>query len=237
MKGRVEDQRKARLLRSQGYTLKEICSEVKAGKGSVSVWVRDVVVLPEYIERYQEKKSTYRNNEQLQRGAQIWSEQCKAKRDVWRKEGRVTAQKGEPKHSMACGLYWAEGAKDRNGFSFANSDPGIMSLMVEFLNDYFGINGAKLKCLVYFYENANQTVEDIEKYWGGVIGDPNLTWMKHVINPYNKNKVPEEEKKNHLNKLPYGVCHLKVTGGTHILQHIYGAIEVYSKGKTILDPT
>lgn len=44
MKGRVEDQNRARELRAEGFTVNKICAMVKASKGSVSPWIRDVII-------------------------------------------------------------------------------------------------------------------------------------------------------------------------------------------------
>jgi hypothetical protein len=45
-RGKVEEQERARELRSRAWTLQEIADELSVGKGSVSVWVRDVDFTP-----------------------------------------------------------------------------------------------------------------------------------------------------------------------------------------------
>lgn len=236
MKGRYEDQLKARELRSQGYTIKEICAAVKAAKGSVSVWVKDVQVLPEHLDRLEQTQKKYKNHKCASLGRNIWSAQCAEVRETYREQGREQALLNNVDHAMGCGLYWAEGSKDKNTFCFANSDAGMMKRMVKFLQKYFNITGDDLKVRIAFYENKDLDTQTVEDHWGKVIGLENIEWQKHLINPYNKNKVNPADRVNHVNKLAFGVCHLKVAKSTRILHHIYGAIEVYSDGQTIIDP-
>lgn len=236
MKGRYEDQLRARKLRSQGYTIKEICTAVKAAKGSVSVWVKDVQVLPEHLARLEQTQKKYKNHKAASVGRNVWSAQCAKIRETFREQGRVQASLNSADHAMGCALYWAEGSKDRNQFCFANSDAGMMRRMVAFLQKYFNVTGDDLKVRVSFYENGILDTQKVEEHWGKVIGLENIEWQKHLINPYNKNKVDPANRVNHVNKLPFGVCHLKVAKSTRIVHHIYGAIEVYSEGQTIIDP-
>lgn len=234
MKGRYEDQKKARELRSLGYTVKEICAELQAGKGSVSEWVRDVEISPESLERYKRKKEEYKNSKPLEMGIVAWSAQCAAKREVWREEGRQAAKhNNDITHALACSLYWAEGAKSGQ-FCFTNSDAGTMAVMVEFLRNQFSVTDADFVGSVAFYENGGLTAEKVEGYWSKVIGCPSIKWNKHTINPYNKNKVSPEDQKHHVNKLPFGVLRLYVKSSTRIVEHIFGAIEVYSKGYSVI---
>lgn len=236
MKGRYEDQLKARELRSQGYTIKEICAAVQAAKGSVSAWVKDVQILPQHLKRFQEKQNTYQNAKQCALGRDGWSKHCANIRKKYRNLGRDQALLNNADHAMGCALYWAEGAKDRNQFCFANSDAGMMGKMVKFLQKYFNVKGEDLKVRVAFYENGGLDVPTVEKYWGEAIGLENIEWKKHLVNPYNKNKVDPANRVNHVNRLSHGVCTLKVAKSTHIVQHIYGALEVYSDGKSKIEP-
>lgn len=236
MKGRYDDQLKARDLRSRGYTINEICEAVGASKGSVSGWVKGVEIIGQSRLRLKKKQATFKNTERLKAGVEVWSNQCAAQREVWREEGRQKARLNDRAHAMACGLYWAEGEKSRNTFCFANSDAGMMSLMADFLRANFEVSHEDLKARVYFYDNSGLTVEGVEKHWGDVIDKRGIKWQKHCVNPYNKNRVSDDQRKNHVNRLPFGVCHLRVTGATRIVQHIFGAIEVYSGGKTVIDP-
>ena len=236
MKGRYEDQLKARELRSKGYTIKEICATVQAAKGSVSAWVKDVKVLPEYLNRFQQKQNKDKNHKYASVGRKSWSAQCSEIRKKFREQGREQALLNSADHAMGCGLYWAEGSKDRNTFCFSNSDAGMIKKMVKFLQKYFNIKGEDLKVRVAFYENGVLDVPAVEKYWGEAIGLENLEWKKHLVNPYNKNKVDPANRVNHVNRLSHGVCTLKVAKSTRIVQHIYGALEVYSDGESRIDP-
>ena len=86
---RLEDQKIARKLRAKGWTLPEIAAEVGAGKGLVSLWVRDVGISPQGLERLAKRKTAHNGGFGNVRAAQVaWSEQCKRAREAFRQEGR-----------------------------------------------------------------------------------------------------------------------------------------------------
>lgn len=107
---RLEDQKKARELRSEGWTLPEIAKEVSAGKGLVSLWVRDVCISESGLIRLAQRRE--RNLATLFGGvtrAEIardtWSKISIAKRVIYRQEGRLAAKKNEKvAHSCLCSL-------------------------------------------------------------------------------------------------------------------------------------
>lgn len=233
MKGRYSDQLKARALRKRGYLLSEICEKLDVSKSSVSVWVRDVELSVSGEKRISKKKLETKNFERLNSGREEWSSHCRSLREQWREEGRLAALKNDPLHIMGCMLYWAEGAKDRCNLVLANSDVAMVKKFVRFLKETFNVSGEDFSIRISVYLNY-LSMDEVVQYWRVGADLKEATTQRHNIDPYNKNKVRIEERKNRINKLPYGVCAVRLKKSTRALQHIYGALEVYAG--VYLDP-
>ncbi len=120
-------------------------------------------------------------------------------------------------------LYWAEGSKDRNALAFANSDPAMMETFVRFLRHCFELTSDDLTFRINVYTGNDLTIDEIELFWMQRLGLSRRCARGHVVNHF-----PTSSSGRRPHKLPYGVCTLKVKRSTHILQHIYGAIQEYS---------
>jgi len=110
-------------------------------------------------------------------------------------------------------LYWAEGTKARNSVEFANSASEMVAVFARFLRKYFG--GVELKAKVFCYDGNGLSHQDVETFWGDVVGGPVKVRMKAATQTGRGSKV---------NKRPYGCCNLYVHN-TEIVHQIYGAIQ------------
>jgi hypothetical protein len=119
-------------------------------------------------------------------------------------------------------LYWADGAKDRNTIKFSNSDPRMLVLFRRFLSDALAIEIDEIVVSINVYTNNGLSIEEIEAYWLDLLGLPHSSARKHTLN-----HVPTSSSGRARNKLPYGVCTLRVQS-TWMVQHIYGAIQEYA---------
>jgi hypothetical protein len=119
-------------------------------------------------------------------------------------------------------LYWAEGAKGRNSIQFSNSDPHMVVLFQRFLTTTLGIPREQVLFSINVYTNNGMTLEEIERHWLDLLGLPAANARKHMTN-----HMPKSSSGRAKNKLPYGVCTLRIHN-TWMLQHIYGAIQEYA---------
>lgn len=71
------------------------------------------------------------------------------------------------------------------------------------------------------YLGNGQSIADVEEYWLSALHLPRSCLRKHTID-----HLPTSSSGARKNKLPFGVCTLKVNS-TRIVQHIYGAIQEY----------
>jgi hypothetical protein len=118
-------------------------------------------------------------------------------------------------------LYWAEGSKGRNAIQFCNSDPRMVRFFRRFLGESLGFPDERIVMSLNVYTNNGLSIEQIERYWLDELQLPKTCVRKHTLN-----HTPTSSSGRARNKLPFGVCTLRVHS-TAGLQHIYGAIQEY----------
>ena len=97
-------------------------------------------------------------------------------------------------------LYWAEGCKFSSPIvDFANSNPQMIKLFLEFLREICGIQEKRLRVLLYCY--ANQDVEALKKYWQKLTNISLAQFTKPYIR---KDFLPEKS-----GKMKYGLVHIR----------------------------
>ncbi len=119
-------------------------------------------------------------------------------------------------------LYWAEGAKARNTVKLSNSDPNMVRFFRRFLTESLGVPVEKISVTLNVYTNNGLTIDEIERHWLGFLELPASAARKHTLN-----HMPTSSSGRAKNKLPYGVCSLRVCS-SRVVQHIYGAVQEYA---------
>lgn len=162
-----------------------------------------------------------------------WSEQRRRKREEFRAEGRRLATEGDVLHAVVCSLYWADGSKSRNAAQIVNSDPNILRLFLEFCYKYFDVPPQDVSLKVHGYTWVFSEQEMVA-YWVKTLNLEEATHRAHAIDvfTYASRGGGSGRRKG---KLPHGFCTITIKKSTRIVQHIYGAIEVY--GNSVLDPS
>jgi hypothetical protein len=119
-------------------------------------------------------------------------------------------------------LYWAEGSKERNAALLANSDVHLVRFFCTFLRTCFPVRAEDLRIRLNVYTGNGLSIQDIERHWLEALELPRSCLTRHTLN-----HTPTSSSGRKANKLPYGVCTVRVHS-THIVQHIYGAIQEYA---------
>jgi hypothetical protein len=201
---------------------KRIAARIGVSASSVHGWTKDIELTEEQKTYNLRGPRGPQNPELVRRRAERWAARCRAARLASQEDGRRTAREGDPLHLAGCMLYWAEGAKRRNTIEFTNSDPRMLILFRRFLTDAMAIERDEILLAINVYTNNGLTIEEIERYWLELLDLPATSVRKHMTN-----HMPTSSSGKARNKLPYGVCTLRVHS-TWMLQHIYGAIQEYA---------
>jgi hypothetical protein len=215
------EQAKARGLRAEGMPYKRIAALLEVSPSSAYNWTSDIELTPAQKEANLRGPTGPHNPERVRRAAESWAARCRERRRICQDEGRRTACEGDLLHHAGCMLYWAEGSKSRCDIGFSNSDPRMVSLFRRFLTDSLGIDRESILVSLNVYTNNGLAIAEIETRWLGLLDLPETSVRKHTLN-----HLPTSSSGRARNKLPYGVCSLRVHN-TWMLHHIYGAIQEY----------
>jgi hypothetical protein len=217
----VQEREKARRLRSLGMPYKRIAAKVGVSVGSAFLWTSDIELTKEQLEQNRHGPGGPQHPESQRRRAAAWVARSREARRQSQADGRAAAREGNPLHLAGCMLYWAEGAKARNTVELSNSDPRMVVLFRRFLTEALAIDIDEIVMSLNVYTNNGLSIEEIEAYWLDLLDLPRSSVRKHSVN-----HMPTSSSGRAKNKLPYGVCTLRVHS-TWMVQHIYGAIQEY----------
>ncbi|MGZ4689855.1 MAG: hypothetical protein ACXV9P_11750 [Acidimicrobiia bacterium] len=159
-RGKVEEQERARVLRSKNMTLADIATELGVSKSSVSVWVRDVPFTP----------SKRRRGAQRRPHPQ-WVAKLKQIEDL-DAAGRDLIGRLDESSFLVAGvaLYAGEGSKRDASVTLANSDPAMIRLHCAWLRHFFDVDEARLRVRVYLHQGLD--LEAAEAFWSDVTAIP-----------------------------------------------------------------
>jgi predicted transcriptional regulator len=216
MKHKIEEQKKAKSLRSEGKSVNEIASQLGVSKSSVSVWVRDVVLTAEQKTRLHNISPRFPNLR-----AKENKEKAFKQRKQYQLDGAKKLENASNLFIAGCMLYWGEGSKNRNTARIANSDPNLLQFFLKFVTTEFNIHPKNISIRIYCYSNNGLTSKEIEQFWLNTLSLPAYCIKQTVVDRYPTSSSRINKKKG---KLPYGTVDLTV-GGTEIVQQIFGAIQ------------
>jgi transcriptional regulator with XRE-family HTH domain len=207
---------RARELRAEGWSIKDIQRELGVSRSSVSIWVRDVQLGAEERARLIAKARL---------GPIVAAERkAAAARDLRREfqdSGRCLARQRDASYASGCMLYWAEGSKERNSVKLVNSDPDLLCMFAAFLRMHFDVDDAAMRIRCNLFADHLERQRDIEDYWLARLRLPRSCLGRSAVNVYSK-----YSRKKRQNRLPFGTCELAVHS-TEIVQTIYGSIQEY----------
>ena len=247
MRKRVTDFEEARRLRADGYSVREISDRLRISKGSISPWVRDVVLGPEAQVRLQRrrvagsKKGVEAKRFRVSDVARLrlatvhealpkcaatsvrpQTVRARHRRMQYQAEGYLRAGQSDWLHAFGCALYWAEGSKAADRFEICNSDPEVIRMSLRFLRQSMGVTDDRFILRLSCYTNNGIKVEDIVSYWSELTQIPSGQFRKPSLNI-----VPISSKQRVPRRLLYGTLTVKVRRSSSLVHHIYGAIQAY----------
>lgn len=213
---KTDERRRARALRANGLSVREVAAAVGVAQSSASKWVRDVELTPEQRRTLDERGERGRDIARARKAVH-----ARAIRRSYQEEGRRLARERGSSYAAGCMLYWAEGAKQRNTLKVTNSDPELLAFFADFLRYELGVPSARMRLYCNLFADHLEKQRDIEDFWLGQLGLDRSCLRKSTVNVYSKHS-----KRTRIGKLPYGTSAL-VVNSTRIVQTIYGSIQEY----------
>jgi transposase-like protein len=211
-----EEKEKAIKLRREGHSVKSIAKELSVSVGSVSAWVKDVC-LDEKAKALLESKDP---SSKLFVGTREWSGRLISQRARDVRKGyqlKGTTEVGDMDiHLAGCMLYWAEGAKNKNGVCLVNYDVDVLKIFVRFLRECYNVSNERFVINIVVYDDDG---ENSVKYWLEQLNLPR-TCLRKVRRVFSEPKCKK-------NRYLYGGCSVSVHN-TEIVQRIFGSIKAYT---------
>lgn len=182
MRALVQEKERATFLRKKGYSYRDILREIRVSKSSLSLWLQD---LP--LTRQEKTYLKSRRDSNISRGRmraatalhELRLARDKAVLESAQKEFRRNCK--APFFHVGIALYWAEGSKRTNSFSFANSDSEMIALMLAWIEKFFGVRRNVIK--VRLYTHRPFAHERSEEWWSNEIDVPLANFQKTIYKP------------------------------------------------------
>lgn len=149
---RIQDRERARVLRKQGKSYSEIKELLGIGKGTLSIWLRDMPLSDKQLRELRDlnpkRIEKYRETRRRQREARLDETYKKASIDI----GTLTRRE---LFLTGLFLYWGEGTKSSKGtVVVANTDPKMIRAFIKWLK-ILGIKRSQLKVKLHLYRDMD----------------------------------------------------------------------------------
>lgn len=203
--GRLELKLKAQEMRKGGKSYNEIISSLNLPKTTVSDWCKDIQLTnPQLQKLYQSKKAG------ALKGSIIAANRKKANRlhetEFLYKQGVKEVGNLTKRERFVAGIafYSAEGTKSDKCCAFANSDPAIIKLMVNWFQEFGNLRIEKFHAALWLHDELDE--KKAKRYWSSLTGIP----IEHFYKSYLV-KDKKDSKKIRKNLHSYGVLTLYVS--------------------------
>ncbi|MEX2014045.1 MAG: hypothetical protein WD896_01685 [Parcubacteria group bacterium] len=178
---KIAEKEKARGLRKEGKSINEIIQETGSSKGSVSLWVRDIILTSEQKTRLSQKGRTIDSIEK-RRLSRLSNKQKERQVITDKAMEDFTSISLEELKLIGIILYLGEGAKTyKSMVRLANSDPAVIKIMMRFFREICQVPENKFRAAIHTFAHAD--IDQTEVYWSQITGIPRQQFFKTYIKP------------------------------------------------------
>jgi len=211
---------KARELRSQGWSIKQVAKELKVSTSTASLWNKDVKLSQVQIKELERRgKDPHYGKRLLNSLRQRKEKELRTRRIMMEAERRMGELSARETMIAGAALYWAEGFKKDRMAGFANSDSGMVKFILRWLKECLGVEGGNIRLRVGINERQKSRTDEIQKYWSQVTEIPLDSFYKPFYQRVIWKKVYEHP------ELYMGTLRVRVLKSTDLLRRILGMIE------------
>ena len=222
---RFKDRETAIKLRKAGKSYREIRTLVKVSKSSLSLWLRDVPLTQEQVERI----STDRKFRQVE----TYMRTVKARQERIRQEHFQNEKQSlgniSPRDFYMAGLflYLGEGTKiGSSAVTVSNSDPAVIQFVVFWFTKILRIDKQKIAVRLHLYNNMD--VDHEIHFWSTMTGIPPKQFGKPYIKKTSSERITFASFGHGTCNVVYGNVKLKhrIMAGIKVLLHAAGCAPV-----------
>lgn len=219
---KIEDRKKAILLRKEGKTYGEILKEIGVSKSTLSLWLRSVGLAKKQKQMITEKRRVAQR-----KGAAARRTQRIERTEIIVEKARVEIGELSARELLQAGaiLYWAEGNKEKEyrhgtGMDFANTDPRMISFYIRWLKVCCGVPENDIYAHLYIHEYQKKQVKKAVEFWSEKSG---LSPAK-ITGIYFKRHNPKTKRHNY-NENYYGTLRVRARHSSSLVRRVQGLVE------------
>ena len=203
------DKKAALKLRKGGKSYSQISAALSIPKSTLSIWLKDITL----SQQAQNKIKSRTNANAIAKLIQRNKEQTIIAQTRYLKirEQAAIEAKGlltDPLFLTGVSLYWAEGYKRGaegskwKSIDFANSDPEMVGLMINFFIKFLNIKKEEIRIQIMLHDVKN--TRSAVGFWQKITGIPEKNFIRtcHAIS---RSSLQKQNK-----KLQYGTIHLRI---------------------------
>ncbi|MAF80203.1 hypothetical protein CL629_03940 [bacterium] len=193
--GKLELKLKARTLRKQGTSVKEIQKRLRVSRSSVSLWVRDVKLTRKQLEKLYLNKRTGALKGSIiaaMNKIRIREELTKKLMNEGKKEVGTLSERD--KFIAGIAMYFAEGEKTDGSVGFSNSDARAIHFMMGWFRKFCGVPEEKFRIYLYIHDNLDE--KEAKKYWSNLTKVPLSRFKKSYIVKNNPKRLRKTKNKH-----------------------------------------
>lgn len=167
---------KAKILRRNGVSIKQIAHELKVSASTASVWVRGVS-----ITTIGKTKIAQRSIDARIKSGEILQRQKKQRAlndfKVAEKYFQESNLNQSDKFLLTALIYECEGGKsERSSLEFTNSDPVLVGIFLKLLRSIFHLDESKFRVIMHLHSYHNEKNE--RKFWSKITNIPEKQFLK-----------------------------------------------------------
>src|SRR3989344_3253849 len=222
MIAKQKERQKAIEVREKGQSNREILEQIPVSKASLSLWLKNVKLLPGHVYRITEKRLAAARSGALKK---------KETRIALTKEikDRARAEIGKLSKRelwlIGIALYWAEGSKEKeyrpgSRMIFSNSDPYMIKLFLKWLIEIVKISEERVYFSIYIHESHKNKLQRAIGHWSGCTGFSKEKFSKIY---FKKNKI--NTKRNNIGENYFGLLRVSVIESSSLIRRIQGWTE------------
>lgn len=213
-----------RKLRKEGYSFRDIAKKQKLPVSTVYLWSKDIKLTPKQIDIIQIK-----HDQAFAYGRKIAQRSKHEKYIQFQSRcfangfNHIKSISKQEINLIGVALYWGEGFKKDSRFGFANSDPSMITFILNWLNNCLNVKKEEIRLRLGLNINLINKTNNIQQKWIEITGIPKHQYQK----PFYQKTSQIKTYKNSDNYL--GVLRIRVNNHPELLPTIMGMIAKYKK--------
>lgn len=212
MKTLVFEKKEAVRLRKKGLSYRDILRKVPVSKSTISTWLRNAQLTDAEKSIMKRRRENNISKGRIRAAAALHS--LRVERDEVLRKAAIcdfVIYKLDPFFYVGMALYWAEGSKRSDSFTFVNSDSDMMFVMLNWMGRFLNVRREDVRARLYLHKPyAN---ENLERYWSHATRIPIQNFRRTIYKPTG---LLIKKRPNYK-----GCLRIEIGGVSHLRRYLY----------------